>query len=177
MKNEQGELVLFWPFSFIRSLWWVRKSTYSNMQIKWHGSRFWSKTPIFNRHIATLKVLSNLFYVSYAINLVRPGILNSELELPLRLWVLHSIGGIICSRAGSSSSRAGSSSSRANNSGLYQDPRVQVPEFRQVCSLNESLVPTYKKKSSIFWYTFISHSGNRTRASRVKARCTCHNTI
>ena len=40
------------------------------------------------------------FYVSYAIPLVRPGILNSELELPLRLSVLHSIGGIICSRAG-----------------------------------------------------------------------------
>ena len=117
------------------------------------------------------------FYVSYAIPLIRPGILNSELELPLRLWVLHSIGGIICSRAGSSSSRAGSSSSRANNSGLYQDPRVQVPEFRQVCSLNESLVPTYKKKSSIFWYTFISHSGNWTPASRVKARCTCQYTI
>ena len=57
---------------------------------------------------------SNIFYVSYAISLIRPGFLSSELELPFRLLVLYSIGGIICSRAGISSSRAGNSSSRAN---------------------------------------------------------------
>ena len=58
----------------------------------------------------------SIFYVSYAIPLVRPGFLSSELELPFWLLVLYSIGGIICSRAGISSSRAGNSSSRAGNS-------------------------------------------------------------
>ena len=33
---------------------------------------------------------------------------------------------------------------------LYQGLRVQVPELRQVCSINESLALTYKKKCLIF---------------------------
>ena len=48
---------------------------------------------------------------------------------------------------------------------------------RQVWRLNKSLALTYKKKSSNFWYTFISHTKSWTQASWVKARCTCHYTI
>ena len=80
----------------------------------WSEAILWIKTLIFKRLFHRLRVLPNLSYVSYAIPLVRLGFLSSELELPFRLLVLYSIGGIICSRAGISSSRAGNSSSRAN---------------------------------------------------------------
>ena len=43
---------------------------------------------------------------------------------------------------------------------------------RPVWRFNKSLNPIYKKKSSSFCYTFISHTRSWTWASRVKARCT-----
>ena len=94
------------------------------------------------------------FYVSYAIPLVRPGFLSSELELPFQLLVLYSIGGIICSRAGISSSMPCSMPCSRANLSTY----VKVIEYKSQnsdkCAALTNHLPLLKKEMFNFLIYF-----------------------